>query len=281
MHPLLADLSLLLVALMWGLTFPAVKGALAGISPFAFLTIRFSIACIFLALFYPKSLLHINKNTIKAGVIIGTVLFAGYGFQTVGLKYTTASNAAFITGLAVVLVPLINIPFNKKLPNKITLMGAISAAIGLGLLTLNNDFTINIGDLLIFFCAISFATHIVLVSKYAPQMDSGLLAIIQIAVVAIFSEIVTLNIETFPSSFTKEVWIALAICAIPGTSLAYWIQNKVQQYTSPTRTAIIFSMEPVFGALFAYLWMGEILTNRGLIGSGFVLLGILIAELKS
>jgi len=280
LHSLIADLLLLCVALIWGLTFPAIKGALEGITPYAFLTIRFSIACLFLAIFYLKRLKKINKNNLKAGLIIGTALFAGYAFQTIGLQYTTASNGAFITGLAVVLVPLINIPFSRQFPNLFAVLGAGSAAIGLALLSLNESFTINIGDLLVFFCAVSFALHIILVSKFAPHMDSSLLAIIQIGAVAIFSTLFAINLETFPSEFTKKVWIGLAICSIPATSLAYLIQNKVQQYTSPTHTAIVFSMEPVFGALFSYYWLGESLTTRGFIGCGFVLFGMLIAELK-
>ncbi|MFZ7102297.1 MAG: DMT family transporter [Peptococcaceae bacterium] len=281
MHSIIADLSLLFVALIWGLTFPAVKGALGGITPFAFLTIRFSIACLFLIILYPQSLKNMNKTTLGAGLLIGTALFSGYGFQTVGIQYTTASNAAFITGLAVVIVPLLNIPFSRKLPNRYAFGGALSAAVGLSLLTLNTGFKANLGDILLLFCAVSFAAHIVLVSKYAPSLDTNLLTIVQIGAVAFTSGLFALNLEVFPKEFTQEFWVALAICAIPATSLAYWIQNKVQKYTSPARTAIIFAMEPVFGAVFAYFWMGEILTIRGIAGCIFVLLGMLISELKS
>jgi len=229
-------------------------------------------------------MVKISKSDLTAGLIIGTVLFAGYAFQTIGIQYTSASNAAFITGLSVVLVPVINISFTKKLPNMYAALGALSALsalIGLSLLSLKSGFSINIGDLLIFFCAIAFAFHIVLVSLYVPHMDSTLLTIIQIGTVALFSSLATAGLESFSIKLSREVWIGLAICAIPATSLAYWIQNKVQQYTSPARTAIIFSMEQVFGALFAYLLLGEILTTKALVGCGFVFLGMLLAEIKS
>jgi len=280
LHLIIADALLLLVALIWGLTFPAIKDALEGISPFTFLTIRFSIACLFLVVLYSKNMVKINRYNLKAGFLIGIALFLGYSFQTVGIQYTTASNAAFITGLTVVLVPIINILLTQKMPSKYAILGATSAAFGLGLLSLNSGFAINRGDFLIFLCAAAFASHILLVSNYAPNMDSTLLTIIQIGSVALFSGIIAGGLEKLPGSFSREVWIGLAICAIPATSLAYWIQNKVQQYTSPTRTAIIFSMEPVFGALFSYFWLGEVLTARGIIGCGFVLLGMLLAELK-
>ncbi|KJS19360.1 MAG: hypothetical protein VR72_18890 [Clostridiaceae bacterium BRH_c20a] len=281
MHSIVADFLLLFVALIWGLTFPVIKDALEAITPFAFLTIRFSIACIFLVVLYAKSMVKINRYSLTAGLIIGTALFAGYAFQTVGIQYTSASNAAFITGFAVVLVPIINIPFTKKLPNKYALLGAVSAVLGLSLLSFKSGFTLNYGDLLIFFCAVAFASHIVLISLYAPRVDSTLLTIIQIGAVALFSSIAAVSLENFSIELSREVLIGLAVCAIPATSLAYWIQNKVQQYTSPARTAIIFSMEPVFGALFAYFLLGEVLTTKGLIGCGFVFLGMLLAEFKS
>lgn len=280
MHSIIADLALLLVALIWGLTFPAIKDALTGVSPFIFLTIRFSIACLFLLILYPRSLKKLNKTTLKAGFLIGMALLAGYSFQTVGIQYTSASNAAFITGLTVVIVPLINIPFSGKLPNKYSLLGGLIAAVGLSLLTLGDNFKVNYGDILLLFCAVSFATHILLVSKYAPIMDSNLITIIQIGTVALISGLFALKLETLPEKFSTEFWVALAICAIPATSLAYWIQNKVQKYTSPAHTAIVFTMEPVFGAIFAYFWMGETLSTRGIIGCIFVLAGMLMAELK-
>jgi drug/metabolite transporter (DMT)-like permease len=226
-------------------------------------------------------MLKIDSTNFKAGLTIGTALFLGYGFQTVGIQYTSASNAAFITGLSVVLVPLLNIPFTKRLPGRYAVAGAISAAFGLGLLSLNSGFTITKGDFLVFLCAIAFAFHIILVSRFAPEMDTTLLTIIQIGIVAIFSGLVTANLEGFTINFTHEVWLGLAICAIPATSLAYWIQNKVQKYTSPAKTAIIFSTEPVFGALFSYLWLGELLTMKGAMGGLLVLFGILLAELSA
>ena len=191
MPAIIADLLLLLVALIWGLTFPAIKDALEAITPFAFLALRFSIAWIFLVLLYPRKMLKIDSTNFKAGLTIGTALFLGYGFQTVGIQYTSASNAAFITGLSVVLVPLLNIPFTKRLPGRYAVAGAISAAFGLGLLSLNSGFTITKGDFLVFLCAIAFAFHIILVSRFAPEMDTTLLTIIQIGIVAIFSGLVT------------------------------------------------------------------------------------------
>lgn len=279
--PVLADLMLLGVALIWGLTFPVTKNALDDISVYSFLSIRFSIASIFIALFFLKAFKSFNRQYLYKGMLIGTVLFGGYAFQTVGLQYTSCSNSSFISGLYVVLVPLLNIFFTKKLPKLATVLGSLLAAIGLGLLSLQNNLSIQFGDLLTLFGAIFFAFHIVLVSRFAPLMNANLLTIIQLSAVTFYCTAFAVNLETYPSYFTNDVSIALLICAVPATSIAYLIQNKAQQYTSPAKTAIIFSMEPVFGAMFSFLLLGETLSMKGFIGCGFVLTGMLFAELKS
>lgn len=275
-----ADLALLGVTFVWGITFVVVQDALAGIGPYYFLGIRFTLAFAFLAFIYWRRFTLINRDTLKAGLLIGVVLFAGYAFQTVGLQYTTASNAGFITGLAVVLVPLISALLSKKLPGIAAILGISSATIGLALLSLNNDFKVNYGDILTFFCALSYAGHILLVGKYAPRHDPVLLAILQIGVVAAVSIICAVTLETLPEQFTRPVWLGLFITAIPATALAFLIQNKVQRFTSPTHTAIIFIMEPVFAAATGWLWAGEILTTRQWIGCLLILTGMLVAELK-
>lgn len=275
-----ADLALLGVTFIWGVTFVVVQDALSGIGPYYFIGIRFAIAFAFLTLLYWRRFAFLNKDTLKAGFIIGAVLFVGYAFQTVGLQYTTASNAGFITGLAVVLVPLISSLLSKRLPKTAAIIGITCATVGLALLSLNNDFGVNYGDTLTFFCALSYAGHILLVGKYAPRHDPVLLAVLQIGVVAVISLACGVTWETLPEQFTRPVWMGLLITAIPATALAFLIQNSVQRHTSPTHTAIIFIMEPVFAAATGWLWAGEILTSRQWLGCLLILTGMLVAELK-
>ncbi len=276
-----ADLALLAVAFVWGATFVVVQDALADITPHYFNAIRFSLAFIFLALVYWRRLKNISRNTALRGILIGIFLFLGYALQTVGLQYTSASNAGFITGLSVVLVPILTAVMLRKLPTPLAVLGVISATVGLTLLSLNQGLSnINVGDILVFFCAIAFALQIIMVGKYAPLHDSVQLAIMQIALVAVASLCFGVATENPPVALTKTVWIALLITAIPATALAFLIQNTVQKYTSPTHTAIIFAMEPVFAALTAFLVNGEVLTTKQLLGCGLILMGMLIAELK-
>ncbi|MEG6522263.1 DMT family transporter [Desulfotomaculum sp. 1211_IL3151] len=275
-----ADLALLAVSFVWGVTFVVVQDALSGIGPYYFIGIRFAIAFAFLALIYGKRFRNIDKATLKAGSFIGVFLFMGYAFQTVGLKYTTASNAGFITGLAVVLVPLFTALITKKIPSLVLIFGVTSATLGLGLLSIGDNLSIRFGDILCFFCAICYAAHIILVGKYAPKHDPVLLAILQVGVVAVISLSFGVARETLPAEFTRPVWTGLLITAIPATALAFLIQNSVQRFTSATHTAIIFITEPVFAAATGWLWAGEVLSPRQWVGCLLILVGMLIAELK-
>lgn len=278
-----ADIALLFVTFIWGTTFLTVKNALTGIAPFTFLAIRFSIAFIFLILYKPSTLRKLSPDQLKPGLLIGTFLFSGFAFQTIGLKYTSASNAGFITGLSVVIVPLFCLLINKKSPGYMVIIGAVLSALGLGLLTINDSIGIGKGDLFVLICAFSFALHIIFVGLYAQNHDPVHLAATQIGCVAVLSlfAAIVMPKEVLPSIWTEEVLIALAITAIPATSLALLIQNSVQKFTSASKTAIIFAMEPVFSGLMAYFWGNEILTTQNLCGAGLIFLGMIFAEIKS
>ncbi len=273
-----ADFSLLLVTLVWGATFVVVKWAIADLPPFPFLAIRFALAFLSLLPFIILNHKKIDLKTVIKGLGIGVFLFSGYAWQTIGLQYTTASNAGFITGLSVVLVPALVAITTRTLPRPPLLIGILSATIGLALLSLSEDFRLNQGDLLVLLCAISFALHIYLVGRYAPEADAAILAAAQILSVSLLSGLFSLIVPQSSMHFTANVWLGLMLTAIPATSLAFFIQTKMQQFTSPSHTALIFASEPVFSAIFAFFLAGEILTPRGLLGAALVLTGMLVAE---
>ena len=273
-----ADFSLLLVALVWGSTFVIVKLAIEDLPPLPFLAIRFALAFISLLPFLYFHKTHISKATLLKGVALGGLLFSGYAWQTVGLQYTTASNAGFITGLSVVFVPALVTLTTRKLPNPGLILGILCALVGLAFLSLGDRFQLNKGDLMVLICALSFALHIFFVGRYAPQTNATVLATIQVLTVSILSGISSLLLPQSMMHFSTNVWVALLVTAIPATSLAFFVQSKMQQFTTPSHTALIFSMEPVFAAISAFFFAGEILTLRGLLGAGLVLVGMLIAE---
>lgn len=273
-----ADFSLLLVTLVWGSTFVVVKWAIEDLPPFPFLGIRFALAFLSLLPFLWFQRAHLSKQALLQGAALGVFLFSGYAWQTMGLQYTTASNAGFITGLSVVIVPSLVTLTTRTLPHRSLMLGIISALIGLALLSLGDDLRLNKGDLMVLVCALSFALHIFFVGRYAPQTNATVLAGAQVLTVSILSTFFSLLLPQPSLHFSSNAWTALLITAIPATSLAFFVQTKMQQFTTPTHTALIFSMEPVFSAVSAFFLAGELLTPKGYLGAGLVLGGMLIAE---
>lgn len=273
-----ADLSMLFVAFIWGVTFVLVKNALADIGPFLFLGIRFIIAFLVLAALSMNNMKQVKKSTIVTGSILGFFLFIGYIFQTVGLQYTSASNAGFITGLSVVLVPIIYAILNKRAPSLLTIFTVIIASIGLFLLSVQNTaFHLLYGDFLILICAFGFAFHIVFVARYSHKHNPLAITGVQILFVGLLCIIIGLIIEPWPSTFTYNVVIAILITSVLATSLAFLLQNALQKYSTPTRFAIVLVSEPVFAALAGYFWAGEVLSKQGMFGCALIIIAMILA----
>ncbi len=278
---------LILIAAIWGATFTVVKLAIEDIPPFTFNAIRFSIAFLSLIIFYPRFKAKINMNGLVKSLLVGLFLFGGYSFQTVGLKHTGASKAAFITGLSVVLVAALNSYLKKQLPSKQLSLGILFAIIGLGLLTFNSSsqgeaglLGLNVGDILVLLGAICFAIYIILVDLYTKEIDTLFFTTGQIATVALASFLVGFTVEALPLNLTPDVLNALLITAIPATTLAYFGQNWAQKYAPPSNTAIILALEPVFALMVAWFMLHEPLSGQELLGAALMLAGMIIAELK-
>ncbi|WKV08510.1 DMT family transporter [Thermoanaerobacterium sp. CMT5567-10] len=276
-----SDIMLILVTVIWGSTFIIVKNATSVIPVYNFLFLRFMLAFIVLAILYGKRLINIDKRTFIVSVLVGTMLFLGYAFQTLGLKYTTASKSGFISGFNVVLVPILEAFFLKAKLSKTSWISVILAMVGLLLITTNVDLKINFGDFLTFLCAVSFAFQIVLIAKYAPSVDTISFAMIQILVVAILSGILSFIYEKPTIPANKTVWFALILTGIFATAFALTVQNTMQANTSATHAAIIFSLEPVFSAITAFLVAGEVMTLKSIIGGFLMLLSMILSEIPS
>lgn len=273
-----ADLSLLLVTCVWGSTFVIVKWAIEDLPPFPFLAVRFGLAFVSLLPFLWFQKGHLNKASFLQGTATGIFLFSGYAWQTIGLQYTTSSNAGFITGLSVVIVPALVAVTTRKLPRPSLVLGVLCALAGLAFLSLGNGLQLNNGDLMILMCALSFALQIYFVGRYAPSTNASVLTGVQILTVSVLSGLASLLIPQPAIYFSSTAWYALLVTAIPATSLAFFLQSKMQQFTTPTHTALIFAMEPVFAAVSAFFLAGEVLTLQGYFGAALVLVGMLIAE---
>jgi drug/metabolite transporter (DMT)-like permease len=266
------------VTAVWGATFVLVRDAVAQVPPFTFIAWRFLAAALLLAAIQPRRATGGRPGLLAAGAVAGLALFAGYGFQTVGLQYTTASNAGFITGLSVVLTPLLAALVLRQPPGRWPVVGALVAAAGLACLSLQR-LEVHRGDALVFCCAVAFAVHIVLLGRYAPRFPAYPLAVVQLATAGLcgFAWAGVAGDLVVPSS--ARVWSALAVTAVVASAAAFLIQTRAQREVSPTRIAVIFTMEPVFAGLFGFLLAGERLSGRGWLGAGLILTGMLIAEL--
>jgi drug/metabolite transporter (DMT)-like permease len=272
-----ADFLLVVTTFIWGSTFVIVKGALQDASPFPFLAIRFILAGVLMWLVMGRD--RLDRQALLPSLVLGVFLFAGYAFQTWGLTSTTPSKSAFITGFSVILVPLISLFHGYRL-RAANFGGAGLGLVGLYFLVLPSGLSaVNRGDLLTMFGAISFAVHIVLVGGYTRRFSFQHLAPGQILVVGI---VATLAVPIGPAwvvHWTSRLIFALAVTAIFATGFAFGIQVWAQQYTPPAHTALIFALEPVFAALTSRLVTGEHLGGKVLVGSAFILAGMVVSEM--
>lgn len=275
-----AELGLAAVCLIWGTTFVLVKNALNDISPALFIGIRFTLAALILGIVYGIRS-GAEPRRWGGGILVGLVLFAGYFLQTLGLRFTSAAKSGFLTGLYIVLVPLLSAAVYRRAPNASEWIGVSLATIGIGFLTLTTArFEIGLGDALTMGCAFAFAIHMLLVGKYAREMRPQWLTLLQVGTCGLVSLVTCQVLEAPFVRWTPAVILALGITSVLATALALLVQTWGQQYTSPTRAALIFSLEPVFAWLTSYVFAQEVLTRQALAGAGCILAGILIVELK-
>jgi drug/metabolite transporter (DMT)-like permease len=276
-----ADMALLAVTVVWGVSFLLSKNSMNELQPYNFLAIRFFIAFVISSLIFIKRMSKMTKNTIKYGIILGIIMFIMYALQTVGLYYTTVSKSAFITGMNVILVPIFSALILKRVPQRKVIISTIIAFIGLGLLTIDDNIgNLNIGDILTLISAVVIALYVIYVGKYTIISDSVALAIVQFGVVALLSTVATFLVETPTWPVTSINWISIFFLSIMCTSLAFIVQSVAQKYTSPSHTALIFTFEPVFAAFFGYLFLREILPPRGLLGAGLIVGSMILMEIE-
>ncbi len=251
-----ADLALAFVALVWGTTFVVVKHALTDISTLYFLTLRFAVASLCMLLMFLPAFRRAGRRQVyrglKGGATAGLFLWLGYVLQTLGLKYTSAANSGFLTGLYIVLVPLISAAVYRRWPQISELLGILIASSGMALLTVPSmqhgfqlGFEVNRGDALTIGCAVAFAFHLLVLGYYSQRERFEAVALGQIACAAVLSTL-SLAIEKPAAHWNSYVVFSILLTAVFATALAFALQTWGQQYTTATRTALIFALEPVF-----------------------------------
>lgn len=280
-----AHLALVTITMIWGASFPVNKAALGFASPLSFNAVRMLLAVAILALIYRKRLAEISRPAFKAGATVGVFLFMGYALQTPGLKFTTPTKSAFLTGISALLVPVLVVTIWKGRIHLWRGIGVAAATIGLFLMTVPAgkqgiaDFAnVNRGDLLTLACAFAFAFHIILLGRATVRFPFQQIAVLQLGVAA--------ALMTLAAPLLERPWIqpspvlvgAMLFTGIFSTGLGFTVQCWAQQFTPPTHAALIFTMEPVFAWFISYLLTGERLSGRAMVGAFLILAGVLISE---
>jgi drug/metabolite transporter (DMT)-like permease len=279
-----AELYLLAVTIVWGSTFVVTKSIIPDNSPLFYTGIRFLLASLILWAVAPRRILGLRKPTVVAGIVLGTILYAGFALQTVGIQYTTASKSAFLTGMMVVLTPLAQFlaqrwfGFRPRLLRLGNILGVILAAIGLYFLTSPSGGSFTVGDAMTLACAACFAVYVVYLDHVSALPDKLLLTLVQFIVCAILGFASAFLFEEIRVTVTTGYVFSQLYLTIMATVVAMWVQNQYQGDTTPTRAAVVFSMEPVVAGIFAFAIRGEVIGVVGCVGAGLILSGLGVSE---
>ncbi|OGQ93381.1 MAG: hypothetical protein A2464_05590 [Deltaproteobacteria bacterium RIFOXYC2_FULL_48_10] len=278
-----SDFILLVVAAIWGLAFVAQRIGMDHVGPFTFNGVRFVLGGLSLVpfVFFPRNRIkdQCAGGLIPSGIISGLILFCGISLQQVGLVYTTAGKAGFITGLYVVMVPLIGLFIKNSRTSPGTWTGAALAGIGMYFLSVTKDMDMAFGDLLVFFSAICFAFHLIIIGRLSQRFDTVGLSLVQCFVCAALSLVTALFCETMVLADILDVAMPLLYGGVMSVGVAYSLQIYGQKNSPTSHAAIILCMESVVAALGGWIILGEILSKRGVFGCILMLAGMLISQL--
>lgn len=269
---------LLAVTAVWGATFVMVQDVVQEMPVYAFLFWRFGIAGLALALLNPKSLTRLSPTDLKHGVLLGLMLAVGYTAQTIGLQHTSATVAGFITGMFVVFTPLVAAVALKKRITATTWFAVGLATVGLALLSLSG-FSIGFGELIMLVCALAFAAQLVFLGEWTSTDRAYGLTVVQLLVVAALTGFASLFDGGPVPPQSTNAWVATIFLALVATAAAYLIQAWAQAHISPTRAAIILTMEPVFAGFFGVTLAGDEITLRMGVGALLILAAMYVIEL--
>lgn len=279
MKKYLGMIGLLTVTIIWGGGFVASEMALETLTPFQIMAVRFVIAAALMAGMGGKYLKSITREEIRCGFFLGAALFGAFALQIIGLQYTTPSKNAFLTATNVVMVPFIALVIYRKKIEARSLVGAVMAIAGAGVLSLNQDFSLGLGDGLTLLCAVCFAMQIFLTGEYVGRIRPTVLNFLQMATAAVLSVAGLAITGGFSFAASGKSILAVLYLGVVSTTITYLLQTVSQKYVDETKSAIILSMEAVFGTVFSVIILHEAITVRMILGSILILSAVLISEI--
>lgn len=273
-----ADGMIALISMAWGSSYLMMKVGLDGLGPFCLTALRFSLAFAAVALLFLPQLRRTTRRTLRHAAVLGLLLFGVFAFLLHGMETTTASNAGFLTSTTVVLVPLLNALLRRRPPEGPIALGAGLALGGIGLLSFQGGTGFHSGDLLCLGGALCYACHILLTDRLTRRDDALLLGVWQLGFTALYGALALLLFEPPTHPTSPAQWAAVLGLALVCSAFGFVVQPLAQAHTTPEHTGLLFALEPVFAALFARLFLGEVLSTQGLLGAGLVLAGVLVAS---
>lgn len=274
-----SELILVVLTLIWGSTFALNKTALTDATPFALVAARFTVGALVFALLFFRQLRNVAPSTLRKGVLLGLMFGVALALQTLGLRYTTASKSGFITGLCVVFTPLVQLVVERRAPKMGNVVGIAIVTVGLCLLTSPNGSGFNVGDAITLVASFLFGVYIVYVDVFTQNENVLQLTFLQILCTAVIGFLL-LPFETPQLVVTGKLVAVLLYLGAIATVLTTYLQTRFQKETTPTRAAIVYAMEPVFAALFAYVLLSELLGKLGMAGAALIVAGVLVSELS-
>ena len=284
----MADLALTFITAVWGSSFSVVRSLFGdGVaSPLALVAVRMALASALLLAFMAvtskgRAQLRSLQGVVRAGTLVGVLMGVGFLLQIEGLQRTTASRSGFLTGTLVVLVPLIELAVFRKRPALPATAGVVLAFVGITVLSApwsNASHAAWAGDALTLGCALVFAAHVVALGRVAPKHPVSSMLLLQLATTGVLAALAGPMVEAQPFSGTPRLWLAVLYLALFPTLLAFGVQTWAQRILPPVRVALLLSLEPVFAAIWAALFIGERLTVSELTGGAIIVLGVVVGE---
>lgn len=274
-----AEFFLIIVTIIWGGTFAVIKTGLEDSTPLMLLTVRFGASFLIFTAIYYRKFKYLGKSTIINGIILGVLMFFGYAAQTVGLAYTTASRAGFITFTFALFVPFLQVHFLKKKPLAGNIVGLIIVFCGLWIISKPTGGPFNVGDMIMLIAAVAYAFFIIFMDIINKKENPEMMTAIQFFVTAVLSLVASFLFEDPFIILSRDFIFSIVYLVVLGSVFCLYMMNLYQKDTTPMRAVLIYSLEPVFGVIFAIILLGESFSSKEIIGSALILTGVLISEL--
>ncbi|MGE7952570.1 DMT family transporter [Lysinibacillus xylanilyticus] len=275
-----ANLLMVIVTMFWGLSYTFMVMGLETMAVYNVVALRCIIAFLAAGIIFYKRIIKVDAKTLKYAAIQGFLLFIVFALSLIGLETTSVSNAGFILSLTVVLVPIFSSFIEKKLPSKAVSFAIICTMIGITILTTHGSVSFQKGDIVVAIAALCYSIYLLLNSSFTKNVESISYGIYQLGFAGLYALILTFIFETPTLPSTTTAWIAIIGLGVICSAFCFVGQTVAQQYTSATHTGLIFSLEPIFAAMFAMMFIGEGITIKLLIGGSFILIGNLVAQLE-